>query len=493
MTVDPPVAPRPVAAIVLAAGAGTRMKSARPKVLHELAGRSMLGHALAAVEALDPQHLVVVVRHERDAVAAHTTDLAPHALIADQDEIPGTGRAVQCGLAVLPAPPSGMVIVTYGDVPMLTADTLTDLLRVHAAQRNAITVITADKPDPTGYGRIVRDADGLVEAIVEHRDATDEIRQIREINSGLYVFDGELLSSALTRVGRGNDQGEVYLTDVLSIARSDGHRVAAHHIDALWQTEGVNDRVQLSAMATELNRRLIIAHQLDGVTVIDPASTRVDVGVELARDVTLLPGTALHGTTRVGEGATIGPDTSLTDCVVGAGAEVIRSHGSGAVIDAEASVGPFSFLRPGTRLGSKGKIGAFVETKNVTIGVGSKVPHLSYAGDADIGDGVNIGAATVFVNYDGVNKHRSTVCDHARVGSDTMLVAPVTIGAGAYTAAGSVITENVPPGAMGVGRTKQRNIAGWVIRRRAGSPAAVAAQAAAERGDGQTEGEGAGR
>jgi bifunctional UDP-N-acetylglucosamine pyrophosphorylase/glucosamine-1-phosphate N-acetyltransferase len=242
-----------------------------------------------------------------------------------------------------------------------------------------------------------------------------------------------------------------------------------------------------------LNRRLIIAHQLDGVTVIDPASTRVDVGVELARDVTLLPGTALHGTTRVGEGATIGPDTSLTDCVVGAGAEVIRSHGSGAVIDAEASVGPFSFLRPGTRLGSKGKIGAFVETKNVTIGVGSKVPHLSYAGDADIGDGVNIGAATVFVNYDGVNKHRSTVCDHARVGSDTMLVAPVTIGAGAYTAAGSVITENVPPGAMGVGRTKQRNIAGWVIRRRAGSPAAVAAQAAAERGDGQTEGEGAGR
>lgn len=471
--------PRPAAAIVLAAGEGTRMKSSLPKVLHPLAGRTLLGRALEAVRGLDPEHTVVVVRHDRDRVAAHAVDVADGVIVADQDDIPGTGRAVQCGLEVIPGGvPEGTVLVTYGDVPMLTSQTLTDLTAVHTAGGNAVTVMTAHVGDPTGYGRIVRAGDGSVQEVVEHKDATETQRAITEINSGIYAFDGQVLAAALTRVGRGNAQGEVYLTDVLSIARQDGLPVAAHVVEDVWQTEGVNDRVQLAAMGRELNRRIIEAHQRAGVSIVDPATTWVDSTVTIGRDVTLLPGTQLHGSTTVDEGATIGPDATLTDCVVGARASIVRSHGTGATLRAGATVGPFSYLRPGTDLGDKGKIGAFVETKNATIGAGSKVPHLSYVGDATIGEGVNIGAATVFVNYDGQNKHRTTVQDHARVGSDSMLVAPVTIGAGAYTAAGSVITEDVPAGAIGVGRAKQRNIAGWVQRKRPGTPAAEAAEQA---------------
>jgi bifunctional UDP-N-acetylglucosamine pyrophosphorylase / glucosamine-1-phosphate N-acetyltransferase len=273
----------------------------------------------------------------------------------------------------------------------------------------------------------------------------------------------------------------MYLTDVLAIARADGGRVAAHRTTDVWQTEGVNDRVQLARMGAELNRRLLERHQRAGVSVVDPATTWVDVDVELGRDVVLLPGTQLHDGTVVEEGATVGPDTTLTACRVGARASVVRTHGSGAVVGAGASVGPFSYLRPGTTLGEAGRIGAFVETKQARIGRGSKVPHLSYVGDADIGEGANIGAATVFVNYDGVAKHRTVVGNHARVGSDSMLVAPVTVGDGAYTAAGSVITQDVPPGAMAVARGQQRNVEGWVERRRAGSPAAEAARRARER------------
>lgn len=455
------------------------MKSSLPKVLHQIAGRSMLGHALAAVEAVKPEHLIVVVRHERDRVAAHIAEIAPEAIIADQDHVPGTGRAVQCGLEALPTsasqPLSGTVLVTYGDVPLLSGETLDGLLQAHEVRGNAVTVITAEVADPTGYGRIVRAADGSVAAVVEHKDADDNQRAIREINSGLYAFDAAVLTDALSRVGKANAQGEVYLTDVLAIARADGHRVAAYPIRDVWQTEGVNDRVQLARMGAELNRRIIESHQRAGVTVVDPATTWVGLDVELARDVTLLPGTQLQGSTSIAENAVIGPDSTLTDCRVGPGAEVIRSHGSGAEIESGAVVGPFSYLRPGTRLGADGKIGAFVETKNAQIGAGSKVPHLSYVGDATIGTGVNVGAATVFVNYDGVAKHHSTVGDHVRIGSDSMIVAPVELGPGSYTAAGSVITQDVPAGAIAVGRARQRNIEGWVARRRTGSAAHAAA------------------
>lgn len=471
-------ASRPAAVVVLAAGEGTRMRSSTPKVLHRIAGRTLLGHAVAAARGLDPEHLVVVVRHERDQVAAHVAEIDPGALLADQDDVPGTGRAVRCGLDVLPRDLSGTVVVTYGDVPLLETSTLAALVAAHEDAGNAVTVVTAEVDDPTGYGRVVRDADGAVAAIVEHKDATPDQLAVREINSGIYAFDAAVLADALRRVRRDNAQGEVYLTDVLGIARGDGRRVAAHRVDDAWQTEGVNDRVQLARLGAELNRRLLERHMRAGVTVVDPATTWVDVDVELAPDVVLLPGTQLHAGTVVQTGASVGPDTTLSGVRVGAGASVVRSHGSDAEIGPGAAVGPFSYLRPGTRLGADGKIGAFVETKNAVIGTGSKVPHLSYVGDAEIGEGSNIGCATVFVNYDGVAKHRTVVGDHVRIGSDTMLVAPVTIGDGAYTAAGSVITEDVPAGAMAVARGRQRTIEGWVERRRAGTPAAEAARRA---------------
>jgi bifunctional UDP-N-acetylglucosamine pyrophosphorylase/glucosamine-1-phosphate N-acetyltransferase len=458
------------------------MRSATPKVLHRIGGRSLLGHAVAAARALDPEQLVVVVRHERDQVAAHVLDVDPGALVADQDEIKGTGRAVACGLAVLGGePPAGTVVVTYGDVPLLTAETLHELVAAHEAAGAAVTVLTAEVADPTGYGRVLRDAAGDVTGIVEHKDADATQRAVREINSGIYAFDGAVLAGALGRIGTDNAQGELYLTDVLGVARADGRRVVAVRTDDVWQVEGVNDRVQLAALGAELNRRVVTGWMRAGVTVLDPSTTWVDVGVELAPDVTLLPGTQLLGATRVAGGATVGPDTTLADCEIGPGAEVIRTHGSGATIAAGASVGPFSFLRPGTVLGERGKIGAYVETKNASIGTGSKVPHLSYVGDAEIGEHSNIGAATVFVNYDGVHKHRSVIGDHVRVGSDTMIVAPVSIGDGAYTAAGSVVVEDVPPGAIAVARARQRNVEGWVERRRPGTSSAEAAARARHR------------
>lgn len=450
------------------------MRSATPKVLHAIAGRSLVGHAIAAARGVDPEHLVVVVRHQRDAVVAHLAQIAPDVHIADQDHVKGTGRATACGLGVLPEL-DGTVLVTYGDVPLLTADTLADLVAEHQRGSHAVTLLTSFADDPTGYGRVVRDADGSVAAIVEQKDATTEQLAVCEINSGIYAFDAAFLRSALAEIGTDNAAGEAYLTDVVAIARAQGRAVAAVPLADAWQTEGVNDRVQLAQLGRVLRDRLVERWMRAGVTIVDPQSTWLDVTVELAPDVTLLPGTQLLGLTSVAEGALIGPDTTLVDCVIGPDASIVRSHGTGASIASGASVGPFSFLRPGTHLGADGKIGAFVETKNAVIGKGSKVPHLSYVGDAEIGAGTNIGAATIFVNYDGVHKHRITVGDQVRIGSDTMLIAPLTVGDGAYTAAGSVIDSDVPPGALAVGRARQRLIPGWVARRRAGTGSAAAA------------------
>jgi bifunctional UDP-N-acetylglucosamine pyrophosphorylase / glucosamine-1-phosphate N-acetyltransferase len=476
---------RPAAVIVLAAGEGTRMRSALPKVLHEIGGRSLLGHALAAAQGLRPGHLAVVVRHERDRVAAHVRAVAPQAVVADQDEIKGTGRATLCGLRALPAL-TGTVVVTYGDVPLLRTETLADLLRIHHEGGNAVTVLTAEVEDPTGYGRVLRacaeagdelsGADpGLVTGIVEHRDADQRQRAIREINSGIYAFDAAVLESALRQVGSDNAQGEQYLTDVLTAARAGGGRVAAHRIEDVWQTEGVNDRAQLAGLGGELNRRVVHGWMLAGVTVLDPASTWVDVQVRLGRDVRLLPGTQLLGRTVVEDDATVGPDSTLTDVVVRAGASVTRTHGSESEIGPGAKVGPFAYLRPGSRLGAAAKIGTFVETKNAEIGAGSKVPHLTYVGDATIGEHSNIGASSVFVNYDGVTKARTTIGDHCKTGSDNMFVAPVSVGDGAYTGAGTVVRKDVPPGALAVNVAPQRNIPGWTLAKRAGTPSAEAA------------------
>ncbi|MEO7071364.1 MAG: bifunctional UDP-N-acetylglucosamine diphosphorylase/glucosamine-1-phosphate N-acetyltransferase GlmU [Nostocoides sp.] len=471
---------RPAAVIILAAGEGTRMKSSTPKVLHRIGGRSLVGHAIIAARATEPEHLVVVVRHERALVAAHVSALDSSAVIADQDDVKGTGRATECALDMLPADLDGTVLVTYGDVPLLAGETLVALIAAHTLGSAAATVVTAHVPDPTGYGRILRDDNGAVAGIVEQKDATDEQRAITEINSGIYAFDAATLRAALAEVGTDNAQGEKYLTDVLAIARSAGGAVRAHVVDDLWQTEGVNDRVQLAALGKELNRRLCETWMRAGVTIVDPTTTWIDSDVTIGQDTTIRPGTQLLGATTIGSGAVIGPEVTLTDTEVGDRAEVRRAEADLAVIGEEATVGPFSYLRPGTVLGRKGKIGGFVETKNAQIGDGAKVPHLSYAGDVTIGEGANIGAGTIFANYDGVNKHHSSVGKHSFVGSNSVIISPVTIADGAYVGAGSALDRDVRPGQIAVARGKQRNVDGWVARARAGTKTAAAAAAAAE-------------
>lgn len=470
---------RPAAVVVLAAGEGTRMRSATPKVLHTIAGRTLLGHAVHAAAGLRPEHLVVVIGHGADQVRTELDALAAEldrpVLAAVQEKRLGTGHAVGCGLEALPAELDGAVVVTYGDTPMLGAETLRELL----GDAGPVSVLTADLDDPTGYGRIVRDG-GAVTAIVEQADATAEQLAITEVNAGVYAFDAAFLRYGLERLDTANAQGELYLTDLVAIADGDGRPARGVRCADGWQVRGINDRVQLAAMRAELNRRLLEDWMRAGVTVVDPATTWLDVQVVLEPDVVLHPGTQLHGATTVAAGAEIGPDTTLTSCRIGADARVVRTHGSEAVIGAGASVGPFAFLRPGTSLGERGKIGTFVEVKNSDIGAGSKVPHLTYVGDATIGEHTNIGASSVFVNYDGITKRRSTIGSHVRTGSDNMFVAPVTIGDGAYTGAGTVVREDVPPGALAVSSGPQRNVVGWVERKRPGTPAADAARAASE-------------
>ncbi len=451
------------------------MKSAKPKILHEIGGRSMLGHAIAAARGLEPAKLVAVVRHERDRVVDHLLQIHPDAIIADQDEIPGTGRAVQVGLEKLDENLEGTVVVTYGDVPLLTTELLSELVEAHDREGNAVTVLTALLDDATGYGRILRAEDGTVTGIREHKDASDEERAIREVNSGIYAFDAEILRSALNEVTTDNAQGEMYLTDVLGIARANGGRVAAVVTEDRWQVEGANDRVQLAALGKEMNRRTLEAWMRAGVSIIDPDSTWIDVEVALSNDVTIKPGTQLHGTTAIGTDAVIGPDTTLTNTSVGRGAKIVRSDVTDSNISEGASVGPFAYLRPKTNLGPDAKIGAFYETKNVVVGRGSKLSHLGYAGDAEIGEFTNIGCGNITANYDGVNKHRTVIGSHVRTASNTVFVAPVTIGDGAYTGAGAIVRKNVPAGALALSVAPQRNAEGWTLSKRPGSPAAEAA------------------
>lgn len=470
---------QPAAVVVLAAGEGTRMRSATPKVLHEICGRTLLGHVVAAARELEPAELVVVVGHARERVAAHLAEVDPAARTAVQAEQKGTGHAVRTALESLAArgvTPDGTVVITCGDTPLLTAETLAELAAAHERDGNAVTVLTAEVPDATGYGRIVRQADGSVAAIVEQKDADEAQRAIREINSGVFAFDAKLLVEALSSVTTDNAQGEEYLTDTLGILRRAGHRVGAAVVGDHREVVGINDRVQLAEARRLLNDRLLREAMLAGVTVVDPASTWVDVSVVFGVDAVVLPGTMLRGVTRVGAGAEVGPHSSLTDCVVGEGARVSFSVAEGARVGAGANVGPYAYLRPGTVLGARAKAGTFVEMKNASVGEGSKVPHLSYVGDATIGEHTNIGAASVFVNYDGEHKHHSVVGSYCKTGADNMFVAPVTVGDGAYTAAGSVIIKDVPAGALAVARGQQRNIEGWVIRKRPGSAAARAAE-----------------
>jgi bifunctional UDP-N-acetylglucosamine pyrophosphorylase/glucosamine-1-phosphate N-acetyltransferase len=476
------------AAIILAAGEGTRMKSSTPKVLHAICGRSMLGHLLAAVRGCDPAEVVVVTGNRREDVEAHLAEIDPAATPVFQPSQDGTGHAVRLALEALDAraaeqgrgPIQGTVVVVPGDTPLLSTASVRALAAHRTTSRAAGVVLTANVPDPTGYGRVVRDRWGHVKAIVEHADATEAERKITEINSSVYAFDAAKLRAALAQVGSDNAQGEQYLPDVVRIFVKGGDPVGAALIDDWHEVAGVNDRVQLAQAAALLRDRLVTRFMREGVTFIDPATTWVDVGVRIEPDAVVLPNTLLYGATRIESGARVGPNCSLTDTVVGEGAIVRDATCDRAEIGPEADVGPYTYLRPGTKLMRGAKAGGFVEMKNSVVGEGSKVPHLSYVGDATIGERTNIGAATIFVNYDGVEKHHSVVGDDVRIGSDTMIVAPVRIGDGAYTAAGSVIVDDVPPGALAVARGHQRNVEGWVEKRRPGSAAARAAAAAAE-------------
>ncbi len=466
-----------LAIIVLAAGQGTRMRSALPKALHPLAGRPLVAHVIGAARALDPAHVRVVVRHERDLVAQAVLDADAAAVVVDQDDIPGTGRAVEVALEHIPAF-DGDVLVLSGDVPLLEEHELRALVAAHRAAGAAATVLSTILDDATGYGRILRDDKGAVTRIVEQKDATDAEAAVREINAGVYVFRAAALRAQLGRLEAGNAQGEHYLTDVIGLLRGVGEQVAAAIAPDARVALGVNDRAQLGEAAAILNARIVRRWQLAGVTVQDPATTWIDATVTLAPDVTILPGTQLLRATTVAEGATIGPDTTLSDCEIGAGATVRRTDGTLAVVGAGATVGPFTYLRPGTTLGADGKIGAFVETKNAAIGEGTKLPHFIYVGDAEVGAGVNLGAGTITANYDDVNKHRTVIGDEVHTGAHTVLVAPVRLGAGAKTGAGAVVRKDVPPGALALSVAPQRNVEGWVEHNRPGTAAAaVAAQA----------------
>lgn len=469
----------PAAVIVLSAGDGTRMRSSTNKALHRIGGRPLVAHSVFAARGTGARYVSVVVRAQRDAVAAAAVAAEPNILVADQDEVYGTGRAVECALEVLPSDLTGTVLVINGDTPLLTAETLSDLTKHHESCDSVVTVVTGIVADATGYGRIIRTADGGVGAIIEHKHATPEQRAIGEFNSGLFAFDADHLRSALAGIGVHSEGGEKYLTDVVGAVVEQGQSVSAYVLQDLWQAEGVNDKAQLSRVGRELNRRLVDRLMIEsGAIIVDPETTWVDMDVTVGRDTIIEPGTQLRGATTIGAGCTIGPDSTLTDMEVGDGAKVIRTHAELSVVGAGASVGPFAYLRPGSELGEGGKIGTFVETKNSQIGAGSKVPHLSYVGDATIGERSNIGASSVFVNYDGVAKHRSYVGNDCRMGSDNMYVAPVRVGDGAGSGAGAVIRKDVPPGALAISVAPQRNLEGWVLQKRPGTAQAEAAQAA---------------
>ena len=457
------------------------MKSAAlPKVLHGFAGRSLLGHVLAAGAPLQAEHTVVVVGHRAEEVRAHLQEIAPDAVAVLQAEQHGTGHAVRLALDALPADANGTVVVVPGDAPLLTAEALAALTDEHGEY--AATLLTSVVVDPTGYGRVIRGDAGSVERVVEHKDAGPDELAVAEIATSVYAFDHQALRSAVGNLSRDNAQGEEYLPDVIGILVAQQAKVGAVAVTA-DVTAGVNDRVQLAAAHRSYNARLLEKHMRDGVTIVDPATTWIDPTVTLEPDVTIWPGSYLHGASAIASGASVGPEVTLADTTVGPRSRIVRATAHGARLGADVTVGPYAYLRPGTELADGVHIGTYVEVKGSQVGAGSKVPHLTYVGDATIGQHSNVGASSVFVNYDGVAKHRSVVGDHVRIGSDTMIVAPVEIGDGAYTAAGSVIVSDVPPGAMAVARGKQRNVAGWVERKRPGTPSAEAAASAPDAED----------
>ena len=479
------------AAVVLAAGEGTRMKSKLPKVLHEIAGRSLLGYVLAAAAQLDCKELRVVVGSGRELVedhlleisnpksgAKHIEKLASKKVSTFFQEVRrGTGDAVAKAIANFDDESS--ILILAGDTPLITGGTLESFVAAHIESKRPASILSAKVDDPFGYGRIIR-TNNEFNAIVEQRDATLEQAQVNEINTGVYIIRIKELRAGLSKISTNNSQGELYLTDVFKLINEGAVNNQVNIFCAPDSNEflGINDRAQLQDLTNLYQARRNKELMLSGVTIVSSVLTWVGPDVEIENDVTILPGTLINGKTKIKSGAVIGPRSTLTSVIVEKGATIRDSNVAQSFIGENAEIGPYSYIRPGTTVEQNAKVGAYVEVKSSTIGAGSKVPHLSYVGDAEIGSGSNIGAATIFVNYDGVEKHKSKVGNNVRVGSDSMIIAPVEIGDGAYTAAGSVITEDVPAGSMAVARAKQRNITGWVLRKRKGTDSEHSARAA---------------
>ncbi|HEX7298454.1 MAG TPA: bifunctional UDP-N-acetylglucosamine diphosphorylase/glucosamine-1-phosphate N-acetyltransferase GlmU [Solirubrobacteraceae bacterium] len=445
--------------VILAAGQGTRMRSRVPKVLHDLCGQPMIAWSVGAALQAGAGKVVVVDGPERELEGR----LPDGVELAVQATPNGTGGAVQAAVGQLG---DETVLVLNGDAPLVTTDVLQGLLEAHAAGGAQATLGSMELEDPSGYGRIVRRGDGSVDRVVETKvegDATDEELAIREVNAGVYAFDGDALKDALARLTPDNAQGELYLPSTVELL----DRVAAHPLDDPTAMLGVNDRVELARVRALAQARIHAVHMRAGVTIVDPASTLIDVTVGIGADTVVEPSSFLRGTTVVGERCTVGPLTTIIDSTLGDEVAVPHSYLTACEVRDGATVGPFAYLRPGTLLRERAKAGTFVEIKNSDIGEGSKVPHLSYIGDADVGPGTNIGAANVTANYDGSRKHRTTIGADVYTSVDTTFVAPVTVGDGAYTAANSAITEDVPPGALGIARPRQTNIDGYAERRRA--------------------------
>jgi bifunctional UDP-N-acetylglucosamine pyrophosphorylase/glucosamine-1-phosphate N-acetyltransferase len=450
--------------VILAAGEGTRMRSAVPKVLHPLCGRPLIAWPVAAAQDAGAGRVIVVDNPKR-RLEEHLPEGVD---LAIQEEPRGTGDAVAAAAGLIDS--DATVVVVNGDVPLITAEAIAALIEAHEAAGAKATMATMELDDPGAYGRVVRDADGSVLKVVEAKgganDATPEELAIREVNTGVFAFDGGALVAALESLGSDNAQGEVYLPDVLPVLRdADRAAVAAHVVTDPAITLGINDRAELAEVRRLAQHRIHTAHMRAGVTIVDPASTTIDVTVTLAPDVTIEPFVQLRGSTSVGPGSTIGAMSTLTDTQIGEDVTVLHSHLTQARVDDGATVGPFAYLRPNAHLHPRAKAGTFVEIKNSEIGAGTKVPHLSYIGDTDVGEGTNIGAGNITANYDGKRKHRTTIGSGVRTSVDTAFVAPVTVGDEAYTGAGSVITEDIPPKALGIARARQRNVEGYADRK----------------------------
>lgn len=448
--------------VVLAAGKGKRMKSKLYKVLHPVCGKPMVGHVTDVLGRLAADRIIVIVGHGAEAVQHY---LGPRAEFVLQEEQLGTGHAVLQAREQLAAE-EGTTLVVCGDTPLVTEQSLRSMLELHQTTQAAATILSAEFAQPAGYGRIIRDAEGKVARIVEQKDCTPAEAAVKEINTGTYCFDNKKLFAALAKVTNHNAQQEYYLTDVIGILTGEGETVQAYCTEDEAEALGVNDRVALAEAERHMRARIARQHLLNGVTIVDPANTYIEDEVEIGEDTIIHPGTILRGSTYIGSDCVIGPNSEISDSNIGNGVEVKMSVVNGAVIAEEAHIGPFAFLRPGSDIGPRVKIGQFVEIKNARVDEGSKIPHLSYVGDAKVGRNVNIGCGTITANYDGYNKQRTEIGDDAFIGSNVNLVAPVRIGKGAYVVAGSTITQTVGDNDLAIARQRQTNKTGYAERLR---------------------------